>query len=77
MLITETGDSYLFLILNAGHRGASVLLPPHRGYKWYRAIDTSHKSEDDFLTPGNEKLLKNKNRYHVDARSVAVLITKK
>jgi glycogen operon protein len=77
--ISPTGDAdyYLYFILNMFHRGAFVFLPQHQDHKWHRVVDTAYQSGEDFLPAGKEKLLKNQNRYHVDSRSVAVLISKK
>ena len=53
-----------------------VLCAPPKGKNWYLAMDTSLDSPEDFLLPGDERLLAVQNRYTVKSRSAVVLISK-
>jgi len=54
---SELGNYYLFFIFNADERMFDIKVPKNINKNWYRIIDTSLKSGDDFLTPGNEILI--------------------
>lgn len=71
---SQTVDHHLFFILNANHRGSCISLPPPKEKKWYRVIDTSCKTVDDFFPPGKEELLKVQENYYCAPRTVVVLL---
>jgi glycogen operon protein len=72
---SEVGDYLLFWILNADHHPQWVQLPqPARGARWYRIIDTSLASGEDFADPGQEVLLKPADQYIANPRSTVLLL---
>jgi isoamylase len=72
----SAGDYQLFIILNADYKVQSVKLPTLDGKKWFRVIDTSMKSGEDFLDPVKEILIDPPGMYIANARSTVVLISK-
>ncbi|MBI5203463.1 MAG: glycogen debranching protein GlgX [Nitrospirae bacterium] len=74
---SDMGDYQLFIILNADFNSQSIRIPGlNDGMKWYRVIDTSLKSGDDFLEAGKEILIEPSDFYFANARSTVVLIGK-
>jgi isoamylase len=72
---STAGDYLLFLILNADFREQSITIPgPRPGMNWYRIIDTSLPSGEDFLAEGQEKLLGLPQSYLAAPRSTVVLL---
>jgi glycogen operon protein len=72
---SEIGDYLLFLILNAHHAVHWVALPPSvHGERWYRIIDTSLPSGQDFADPGQEVLVDPGDYYIANPRSTVVLL---
>ncbi|KAF0146490.1 MAG: glycogen debranching protein GlgX [Nitrospirae bacterium] len=72
---SDMGDYHLFIILNADFNPQSIRIPIlNNGMKWYRVIDTSLKSGDDFLDAGKEILIDPSDFYIANARSTVVLI---
>ena len=74
---SELGNYYLFFIFNADERMFDIKVPKNINKNWYRIIDTSLKSGDDFLTRGNEILINQPDVYFTKPRSVVVLSSKK
>jgi isoamylase len=73
---SELGNYHLFFILNADFNSHSIEIPQYNGMKWYRVIDTSLKSGDDFSVPGREILLDASDHYRSNPRSTVVLLGK-
>lgn len=74
---SEVGDYQLFIILNADFNLQSVkILQLKDGKKWYRVIDTSLKSGEDFLDVGKEIFLSPSDYYIANPRSTVVLLGK-
>ncbi|MBI5756021.1 MAG: glycogen debranching enzyme GlgX, partial [Nitrospirae bacterium] len=74
---SEQGEYTLFIILNAGHNAQYIKLPILRGKMgWYRIIDTSLKSGEDFLESGKEILLDPPEYYISNPRSTVALLSK-
>lgn len=71
---SDLGNYHLFFILNGGTGECSARLPGYKGMKWYRVVDTALDPGDDFLNPGEEKLLQNQQEYHTKAHSIVVLL---
>ena len=72
---SERGDYHLFFILNADFHLQSIKLPQlTNGKKWYRVIDTSLKSGEDFLDIGKEIKIDPPDVYLTNPRSTVVLI---
>ena len=72
---STAGDYLLFLILNADFREQCITIPgPRPGMNWYRIIDTSLPSGEDFLAEGQEKLLGLPQSYLAAPRSTVVLL---
>lgn len=67
-------DYLLFVILNAAAEARPVRLPQPEGKAWFRIVDTSLLSGEDFLAPGQETRSRIKGSYPVSARSVVVLL---
>jgi len=72
---SDLGDYQLFFILNTDFNTQSIRIPQLKeGKKWYRVIDTSLKSGEDFLDAGKEILLDPPDYYIANPRSTVVLI---
>jgi glycogen operon protein len=74
---STAGDYQLFLVLNSDYKAQSVKLPVLSGKKWFRVIDTSLQSSEDFLGTGDEVLIDPPGTYIANLRSTVVLISKK
>jgi isoamylase len=66
----------LFFIFNADQNPQTIKLPTHAGWKWYRVVDTSRPSGEDFLKAGAEEILSQVEFYQANPRSVVVLLAK-
>jgi isoamylase len=74
---SELGDYHLFFILNADSNLQSIRLPQlTNGKQWYRVIDTSLESGEDFLEAGKEIRIDPSDHYLANSRSTVVLIGK-
>ena len=74
---SELGDYHLFFILNADFNLQYITLPKLASDKqWYRVIDTSLKSGEDFLDVGKEVWVNPSDHYLANPRSTVVLIRK-
>ncbi len=74
---SDKGDYLLFIILNADYQLCLARLPqPPLNMKWFRVVDTSLPSGEDFAENGQEVLLNPADRYLVNPRSVVVLLGK-
>jgi glycogen operon protein len=72
---TRSAADRLFFILNAHFAPQWVDLPPLAdNHDWYRAIDTSLDSGQDFAEPGNEVRIDPGDHYIANARSTVVLL---
>jgi len=72
---SRLGNYQLFLILNADFMMQDIKIPPiEEGKNWYRAIDTSLSSSEDFPDNGKETLLNPSDHYLVNPRSTVVLL---
>jgi isoamylase len=72
---TSSAADRLFFILNAHFAPQWVDLPPLADdHDWYRAIDTSLDSGQDFAEPGNEVRIDPGDHYIANARSTVVLL---
>lgn len=72
---SELGDYHLFFILNADPNLQSIRLPQlTNGKQWYRVIDTSLGSGEDFLDVGKEIRIDPPDQYLANPRSTVVLI---
>ena len=65
----------LHVILNMEDRDLEFEVPPIKGRTWYRLVDTSRPSPDDFCEPGTEVEVPGAT-FQATARSVIVLISK-
>ncbi|HEY2816241.1 MAG TPA: glycogen debranching protein GlgX [Casimicrobiaceae bacterium] len=73
----DRGSHDLFVIVHGGFQSKSVRIPPAREEtRWFRVIDTSLGSDDDFLDSGREVLIDPSNAYLANPRSTIVLIGK-
>ena len=70
----EGTDYQLFIILNADYGTHSVKLPFLKGKKWFRAVDTSLKSGEDFTDSGKEVVIDPPGTYIANPRSTTVLL---
>ena len=76
-IFTDKDDNDFFVMMNPSTQDKSIRVPKSVNSKrWYRIIDTSVPSPDDFLVDGNEELINEKNVYVLPARSCAVLLSK-
>ncbi|MFC1562971.1 glycogen debranching protein GlgX [candidate division KSB1 bacterium] len=73
---SELGNYHLFFIYNMETNSHKVKLPQYKEMTWYRVIDTSLKSGDDFLHLGQEIIIDPSDEYQANPRSVVVLLGK-
>ena len=73
----ERDDNSFYIILNGGSLDitATICSPP-QGKHWYRLIDTSYPTGEDFTAPEQAPLLENQQKYVVLAATAVVLILK-
>jgi len=72
---SELGDYQLFVILNADFNQNSIKISQFPGAKkWYRVIDTSLDSGEDFLDEDRKVLIDPQDYYLANARSTIVLL---
>ncbi len=73
----EGHDHFFFIVLNADYNMQYIRIPRLINHKkWYRVVDTSIESGEDFLDSGREILLDPPDYYLVNPRSTVVLIGK-
>jgi glycogen operon protein len=73
----DRDDNDFYIMLNADvHRHTFVLVGPSGKREWYRVVDTGLPSPNDIVSSGNEVKLPSKHIYHVNARSVVILISR-
>jgi len=65
-----------FFILNADGSPHTIMLPKYERKSWYRVIDTSLQSGEDFLSPEKEVILNPSDHYQANPRSINVLLGK-
>lgn len=71
------GVYYLFIILNSGSNLERVAIPEQEdGRRWYRVIDTSLPSGEDFVDLGREVALNPADFYLVNPRTTVMLLGK-
>ncbi|MBO7485793.1 MAG: glycogen debranching protein GlgX [Spirochaetaceae bacterium] len=76
-IYAEHDDNDFFIMLNAAQKDYTVMLPKARAEKeWYRCVDTSVASPNDFLMKDEEEYLKDQSVYVLPARSFAILLSK-
>jgi isoamylase len=69
------GAYYLFIIFNGDHSLQRITIPPLQGgRRWYRVMDTSLPSGEDFVDSGGEILLDPADCYLVNPRSSVLLL---
>jgi glycogen operon protein len=77
-LIHEDGEAALCLIFNAGPKATTFHLPPPpSGCQWRLVIDTSRSAPHDLAEAGEETVLDDAGSYRVEARSSAILLTRR
>ncbi|MEZ5364245.1 MAG: glycogen debranching protein GlgX [Bryobacterales bacterium] len=77
-LIQEDGPNRLYLMFNAGAEAVDYALPPPPpGSSWRLAVDTSRDSPGDLCEPGAEAVLEDGQRFRLNGRSSAILLTRK
>jgi len=76
-IAADRDDNDFFLMFNSLEQGREfVICAPPDGKSWYLAMDTGLPSPEDFLVPGQERLLPVQNRYMTKSRSAVVLLAK-
>ncbi|MCQ2982324.1 MAG: glycogen debranching protein GlgX [Treponemataceae bacterium] len=75
--MADSHDNDFYIMINADDKDKTVWLPeaPH-GKKWYRAIDTTLASPQDFAEAGQEELLSEQTMYILPAKGCALLLSK-
>jgi len=68
-------DVDLHVMLNMGWEDLDFDIPPLENRQWYRLVDTSLPSPEDFATPGEAPVISG-NMYRVNNRSVVVLLSR-
>ena len=72
---SELGAYYLFIILNSSPNSERVAIPSQAaGKRWYRVIDTSLPSGEDFLDSGKEVPLNPADFYLANPRTTVMLL---
>ena len=72
----EGTDHQLFIILNVDYRAQSVKLPLLEGKEWFRSVDTSLQTGEDFADSGKEIVIDPPGTYVASPRSTVVLISR-
>jgi glycogen operon protein len=76
-IIAEFDDNDFFLMMNSSTKDVTVVLPsPGAEKKWFRCVDTSVPSPNDFLMENEEETLEEQGIYVLPSRSFAILISK-
>jgi glycogen operon protein len=74
---SDNGDYHVFFILNADSSPHKIKIPPSKdGKRWFRAIDTSLRSGEDFFPPGKEAPFTPSDYYPANPMSTVVLVGK-
>ena len=73
--VDSVEDVDIHVMLNMEWEDLDFDLPPIEGRQWYRVTDTALPSPDDIVTP-EDALAITGNTYHVNNRSVVVLISR-
>jgi glycogen operon protein len=74
---SDRDDDDFLVLCNPDSKDISAALSvPPNGKSWYRRIDTSIQSPDDFLNEGSEEYLRQQKLYVLPARSMSVLVAK-
>ena len=68
-------DADIHVILNMFWDTVDFALPPVKGRRWHRAVDTSQASPSDIVEPGSEKAV-DAERFQAEGRSVVILLSK-
>jgi isoamylase len=69
--------SRLYVVLNAHFESTWISLPPlPAGNRWFRAIDTSLRADEDFVTAGAEVPIDPPGSYIANPRSTVVLLAR-
>jgi glycogen operon protein len=76
-ILADRDDNDFFIMFNSGTRAVKFkVCEAMEGKKWLLAVDTSLPSPDDILAPGHERLLPDQGEYYLQARSMAILLSK-
>lgn len=76
-ILSDCDDNDFFIMFNSSPRDiTATICPSLPGKKWFRVIDTSRDSPDDFRESGYEEALFNQAKYVILSRSSVVLIAK-
>ncbi|MFP3043850.1 glycogen debranching protein GlgX [Treponema primitia] len=76
-ILADRDDNDFFIMFNSGAKQVKFkVCEPMAGKKWYLAVDTSLPSPDDFLIPGQERLLPDQDEYFLQSRSMVILLSK-
>jgi glycogen operon protein len=77
-LIHEGGQKALYLMFNASSEAVDFSLPlMPEATRWHLVADTSHEAPEDLFDAGNEPILDQSQRYHLEARSSAILLARR
>ncbi|MDR0598116.1 MAG: glycogen debranching enzyme, partial [Treponema sp.] len=70
-------DNDFFIMFNSGIKPVKFkVCEAMEGKKWYCAVDTGLPGPEDILAPGHERLLPDQGEYYLQARSMAILLSK-
>ena len=76
-VLGDRDDNDFFMMFNATDRAVPFrLCEAPENKRWLRVIDTAREAPDDILPPGLEAELGDRGSYHVEARSLVVLLSK-
>ena len=75
--LADIDDNDFCVMFNASTADRTVTIPPCVGCKqWFRVVDTSRETPEDFLESGREEALFNQRKYVILARSSVVLLSR-
>jgi isoamylase len=78
LIYEDDHKAALYLMFNASNEAADFSLPPMpKGTRWHLASDTSHEAPEDLFDAGTEPILDHSQRYHLHARSSAILLARR
>lgn len=70
-------DNDFYIAFNMDSHDDTITIPaPTIGRKWHRLVDTAIEDDGCILTPGNEELLRNQEKYVILSGSAVVFISK-
>jgi len=76
-IVADRDDNDFFIMFNATDKAINFKIPaPQAGWAWHRSVDTFLPSPEDIAAPGSEIPVNHRQRYHLEAKSLALLLAR-